>query len=142
MKKDWVGQFQNPFKNKIIKLKRLPRLSKCFNCAIQALNSDAQFVVSGSPSNEAEYKANVKFVSGADENGSAIFKDTQDFTWEQVSAKQSELQAEYDAEDWKRKRQAEYPSHEDCIHALLDGGETLENLQSARQAVKEKYPKA
>ena len=108
---------------------------------IQALDSNSQFVVTGSPSNEAEYKENVKFVSGADENGSAIFKDTQDFTWSEVSAKQSELQAEYDAEDWKRNRQAEYPSHEDCIHALLDGGETLENLQSARQAIKDKYPK-
>ena len=43
--------------------------------AIQALDSNAQFVVTGNPSNEAEYKANVKFVSGADENGSAIFKD-------------------------------------------------------------------
>ena len=109
--------------------------------AIQALDSNAQFVVSGSPSNEAEYKENVKFVSGADENGSAIFKDTQDFTWEQVSAKQSELQAEYNAEDWKRNRQAEYPSHEDCIHALLDGGDTLSDLQAKRQAVKDKYPK-
>ena len=109
--------------------------------AIQALDSDAQFVVNGSPSNEAEYKENVKFVSGADENGSAIFKDTQDFTWSEVSAKQSELQAEYDAEDWKRNRQAEYPSHEDCIHALLDGGDTLSDLQAKRQAVKEKYPK-
>ena len=109
--------------------------------AIQALDSNAQFVVSGSPSNEAEYKENVKFVSGADENGSAIFKDTQDFTWEQVSAKQSGLQAEYDAEDWKRNRQAEYPSHEDCIHALLDGGDTLSDLQAKRQAVKDKYPK-
>ena len=109
--------------------------------AIQALDSNSQFVVTGSPSNEAEYKENVKFVSGADENGSAIFKDTQDFTWEQVSAKQSELQAEYDAEDWKRNRQAEYPSHEDCIHALLDGGDTLSDLQAKRQAVKEKYPK-
>ena len=109
--------------------------------AIQALDSNSQFVVTGSPSNEAEYKENVKFVSGADENGSAIFKDTQDFTWEQVSAKQSELQAEYDAEEWKRNRQAEYPSHEDCIHALLDGGDTLSDLQAKRQAVKEKYPK-
>ena len=109
--------------------------------AIKAKDSNAQLVVSGSPSNEAEYKENVKFVSGADENGSAIFKDTQDFTWEQVSAKQSELQAEYDAEDWKRHRQAEYPSHEDCIHALLDGGDTLSDLQAKRQAVKDKYPK-
>ena len=110
--------------------------------AIQALDSNAQFVINGTPTNEAEYQEQVKYVSGADENGSAIFKDTQDFTWSEVSAKQTELQAEYDAEEWKRNRQAEYPSHEDCIHALLDGGETLENLQSARQAVKDKYPKS
>ena len=49
--------------------------------AIQALDSNAQFVINGTPSNEAEYQAQVKYVSGADENGTAIFKDTQDFTW-------------------------------------------------------------
>ena len=109
--------------------------------AIKALDDNIQFVVHGNPTNEAEYKANVKYISGSDENNSAIFSNTQPFTWSEVSAKQSELQAEYDAEEWKRNRQAEYPSHEDCIHALLDGGETLENLQSARQAVKNKFPK-
>ena len=30
---------------------------------------------------------------------------------------------------------------QDCIHALLDGGDTLTDLQAARQAVKDKYPK-
>ena len=109
--------------------------------AIKALDDNIQFVVHGNPTNEAEYKANVKYISGSDENNSAIFSNTQPFTWSEVSAKQTELQAEYDAEEWKRNRQAEYPSHEDCIHALLDGGETLENLQSARQAIKDKYPK-
>jgi len=58
-----------------------------------------------------------------------------------IEAKMNELQAEYDAEEWKRNRQAEYPTHEDCIHALLDGGETLENLQTLRQTIKTKYPK-
>ena len=58
-----------------------------------------------------------------------------------IEAKMNELQAEYDAEEWKRNRQAEYPTHEDCIHALLDGGETLENLQTLRQTIKNKYPK-
>ena len=53
----------------------------------------------------------------------------------------NELQAEYDAEEWKRNRQVEYPSHDDCIHALLDGGDTLTKLQEKRQAVKTKYPK-
>ena len=43
---------------------------------------------------------------------------------------------------WKRDRQAEYPSHEDCIHALLDGGDTLTELQEKRQEIKAKYPKS
>ena len=43
---------------------------------------------------------------------------------------------------WKFNRQAEYPSHEDCIHALLDGGDTLTELQQKRQEIKAKYPKS
>ena len=53
----------------------------------------------------------------------------------------ADAKAIYDAEQWKRNRQAEYPSHDDCIHALLDGGDTLTELQAKRTAVKEKYPK-
>ena len=46
-----------------------------------------------------------------------------------------------EANGWLYNRQAEYPSIQDCIHALLDGGDTLTDLQAARQAVKDKYPK-
>ena len=59
-----------------------------------------------------------------------------------IEAKMVEVQAEYDAEEWKRNRQAEYPSHDDCIHALLDGGDTLTELQEKRQEIKAKYPKS
>jgi len=59
-----------------------------------------------------------------------------------IEAKMVEVQAEYDAEEWKRNRQAEYPTHEDCIHALLDGGDTLTELQAKRTATKTKYPKS
>ena len=62
-------------------------------------------------------------------------------TKSQIQTKMNELQAEYDAEEWKRNRQREYPSHEDCIHALLDGGDTLTDLQAKRTAIKNKYPK-
>ena len=64
-----------------------------------------------------------------------------DITREQIDAKIIELEAEYDALEWKRNRQKEYPNHEDCIHALLDGGDTLTDLQTKRTAIKEKYPK-
>ena len=60
---------------------------------------------------------------------------------EDILAEQSRLQAEYDAKDWERNRQAEYPSLKDCIHALLDGGDTLTDLQAQRQVVKDNHPK-
>jgi len=59
-----------------------------------------------------------------------------------IEAKMVEVQAEYDAEEWKRNRQIEYPSIDDCIHALLDGGDTLTELQAKRTATKTKYPKS
>ena len=39
-------------------------------------------------------------------------------------------------------RRKEYPTIEDCIHALLDGGDTLTDLQAKRTAIKNKYLKA
>ena len=62
-------------------------------------------------------------------------------TNQQILDKQVVLQADYDALQWKRNREKEYPNHEDCIHALLDGGDTLTDLQAQRTTIKEKYPK-
>ena len=56
-----------------------------------------------------------------------------------INAKLAELKAAYDAQAYSRSRKAEYPSIEDCIHAILDN--ELEALQVKRQAVKTKYPK-
>ena len=60
-------------------------------------------------------------------------------TEEEVNAGIASLQAEYDAQDYARKRQSEYPSIEEAVHAILD--DDLDNLQVLRQAVKDKYPK-
>ena len=62
-------------------------------------------------------------------------------TDEAIATEQARLQAEYDAKDWERNRQAEYPSLQDCIHALLDGGDTLTDLQALRTQVKSDNPK-
>jgi len=51
------------------------------------------------------------------------------------------MQSEFDNNDWKRDRLTEYPNENDCIHALLDGGDTLTELQAKRQATKLKFPK-
>jgi len=58
-----------------------------------------------------------------------------------IAAKIVELQTQYDAQEYARSRQAAYPSIQDCIHALLDGGDTLTDLQALRTAVKSANPK-
>ena len=56
-----------------------------------------------------------------------------------IQAKQAELQAEYDSKQYQRDRKEEYPTIEECVHAILDG--ELDDLQIKRQAIKDKYPK-
>jgi len=58
-----------------------------------------------------------------------------------IAAKIVELQAAHDAAAYARSRQAAYPSIQDCIHALMDGGDTLTDLQALRTAVKAANPK-
>ena len=56
-----------------------------------------------------------------------------------IIAKLAELIAAYDAQAYARLRKEEYPSIEDCIHAILDN--ELDALQVKRQLIKAKYPK-
>ena len=49
-------------------------------------------------------------------------------------------QSDFDALEYSRKREAEYPSIQECVHAILD--DDLTALQEKRQAVKTKYPKS
>jgi hypothetical protein len=93
--------------------------------AILKINPSAEFSVNGNDINQITWHNGTTPISKAD-----------------IEAKMVEVQAEYDAEEWKRNRQAEYPSIDDCIHALLDGGDTLTELQAKRTATKTKYPKS
>ena len=56
-----------------------------------------------------------------------------------VAKEVERLQAEYDVQEYARSREAEYPSIQECVHAILD--DDLTALQEKRQAVKTKYPK-
>jgi len=87
--------------------------------AIRALGG-TQFIVEGTPTNETQYKANVKYISGEDSFGSSIFKDTQDFTWSQVLAKQTELQTTYDNNEYQRKRETAYPTFQEFAEAYCE----------------------
>jgi hypothetical protein len=60
-------------------------------------------------------------------------------TDEEIDAKHEEMVKEWESLEYQRLRKPEYPSIEECVHALLD--DKLEELQAKRLAVKEKYPK-
>jgi len=92
--------------------------------AIKAINPSAEVSVNAEDINQITWH-----------NGTAVISK------EDIQAKQAELQADYDAKQYQRDRLTEYPNHNDCIHALLDGGDTLTDLQAKRQATKLKFPK-
>ena len=69
--------------------------------------------------------------------------DTEMYAWDKDG---NEIELDLDAinnwvdpEAYKDKRRAEYPTLQDCVHAILDNN--LEELQTKRQVVKDKYPK-
>ena len=85
----------------------------------------------------------VEWITGVAENGVAITTTVNphsELTWEKVNAEMTRLQTEYDAQDYARKREAEYPTIQECVHAILD--DDLTDLQEKRAAVKAKYPKS
>ena len=86
-------------------------------------------------------EANAEFVMVEDVITEWHSEDITQPTDEAIATEQARLQAEYDAKDWQRNRLEQYPSLQDCIHALLDGGDTLTDLQAARQLVKDNNPK-
>ena len=56
-----------------------------------------------------------------------------------IDAEIVKLQAEYDAQEYARNRASEYPSVQECVHAILD--DQLDALQAKRAEIKTKYPK-
>ena len=57
----------------------------------------------------------------------------------EIETAHAEWQAEQDATQYQRDRKAEYPSIEECVHAILD--DDLNALQAKRAEIKARYPK-
>jgi hypothetical protein len=57
-----------------------------------------------------------------------------------IQAKVAELQTEYDAKEYQRKRKAEYPTIEELVVALYDTDDKAD-IETKRAAIKAKYPK-
>jgi|6_EtaG_2_1085325.scaffolds.fasta_scaffold72689_2 hypothetical protein len=61
-------------------------------------------------------------------------------TESEIDAEVIRLQAEYDAQEYARKREAEYPSVQELVVALYDTDDKSA-IEAKRAAVKAKYPK-
>ena len=59
---------------------------------------------------------------------------------EKIQVEDNRLQAEYDAQEYARKREAEYPSVQELVVALYDTDDKSA-IEAKRAAVKAKYPK-
>ena len=60
-------------------------------------------------------------------------------TEEEIQAKIQELQAEYDANEYQRKRAAAYPSWQDQLDKIYHEG--IDAWKAEIQAIKDQYPK-
>ena len=76
---------------------------------------------------------------GSEENGFTFLNGQTPPTEKEIDTEVKRLQAEYDAQEYSRKREAEYPSIKECVHAILD--DDLDALQAKRAEIKTKYPK-
>ena len=93
--------------------------------AILKINSNAKVAITDNDINQIEWLDGTTPIAKAD-----------------IEAKQVELQTVYDNKKYQRDRVSEYPNLQEAIHALLDGGDTLTELQAKRTATKTKYPKS
>jgi len=64
-------------------------------------------------------------------------KPTKEFLEDELEKQQNV----FDVKAYTRSRESEYPNLQECIHALLDGGDTLTELQTKRSEIKQKFPK-
>ena len=77
------------------------------------------------------------------DKGPIPFTADEEIKWAEKEAiadkKHKEEMEEYERVKYQRDRKVEYPSIEECVHAILDN--ELDALQIKRKAIKDKYPK-
>ena len=90
--------------------------------SIKAINPNAEFAVRAEDVKQIEW-----------------CNDTTPIAEKDILAKQKELQADYDAKEYQRKRASEYPSIAEQLDDLYHNG--IDGWKSSIKAIKDKYPK-
>ena len=90
--------------------------------AILAINPSAQVSVNAEDLDQITWHAGTEVISKSD-----------------IQAKQAELKADYDAKDYQRKREKEYPSMADQLDDIYHNG--VAGWKTTIKVTKDKYPK-
>tara|TARA_B100001179_G_C18216562_1_gene243861 strand:- start:178 stop:468 length:291 start_codon:yes stop_codon:yes gene_type:complete len=90
--------------------------------AILAINPSAQVSVNAEDLDQITWHNGTEVISKSD-----------------IQAKQAELKAAYDANEYQRKRAAEYPAIEDQLDDLYHNG--IDGWKATIKTTKDKYPK-
>ena len=90
--------------------------------AILAINPKAQVSVNGEDLDQITWHGGTAVISKAD-----------------IQAKQAELKTAYDAKEYQRKRESEYPSIADQLDDLYHNG--IDGWKTTIKVTKDKYPK-
>ena len=90
--------------------------------AILKINPTAQVSVNAEDLDQITWHAGTEVISKSD-----------------IQAKQAELKAAYDANEYQRKRAAEYPAIEDQLDDLYHNG--IDGWKATIKTTKDKYPK-
>jgi len=97
------------------------------------------------PTSEVEFLARFSIVTGLEEDGTEILSSNPDdfgVTWAQIGEKVTELEVEWDAEDYYRKRAEAYPPLEEQLDMQYwDAQDGTTTWEDAVAAVKAAYPK-
>jgi len=102
--------------------------------AIQSIGS-YEFVINGAPSTEAEFNSQVKWVSGADSNGTAIFGSKPDaVTWAKVKADMDKQDAFADQKAINETARAYLASTDWMVVRAAEGGTAVPSDVATKRA--------
>jgi len=113
-----------------------------FQKAIKNLGAE-EYAYDGEAPLTEELFNKIEWVTGVGANKASITTTVNPhshLTWAKVSAEMDNVQAAYDALEWKRNRVKEYPNIDELVVALYDSDDKSA-VDEKRAAVKLKYPK-
>jgi hypothetical protein len=112
--------------------------------ALTNLQPDANWSITGDDiTTEEEFNNNIKWVVGEESDGRSIMSEVNPYpsiTWSTFSAEKDRIQTEYDAQDYARKRKAEYPDIYDYMDGIVKS-EDRAAIDAKRAEIKLKYQK-